>query len=76
MAVKLPIYMDNHATTAVDPRVVETMLPYFNEKFGNAASGNHSFGWAGEEAVENARKQVPQMINAQAKEILLASGTN
>jgi cysteine desulfurase len=72
--MKTPIYMDYHATTPLDPRVLDAMLPYFREKFGNAASRNHAFGWAAEQAVEKARKQIGDLIGATPKEIVFTSG--
>ncbi|MEM9083613.1 MAG: IscS subfamily cysteine desulfurase [Planctomycetota bacterium] len=75
MALKLPVYFDHAATTPCDPRVVEAMLPYFTEKFGNPGSRNHQFGWDSEEAVDTARKQAADLIGASPKEVIFTSGS-
>ncbi|MGB0766736.1 MAG: cysteine desulfurase family protein, partial [Phycisphaeraceae bacterium] len=75
MSVKLPIYLDHNATTPMDPRVLDAMMPYFTEKFGNSASRNHQYGWDAEEGVDYAREQVANLIGCTAKEVVWTSGS-
>ncbi|NQV23995.1 MAG: aminotransferase class V-fold PLP-dependent enzyme, partial [Rhodopirellula sp.] len=72
--VQTPVYLDNHATTRCDPRVVEAMLPYFSEVFGNASSTSHKFGWDAQDAVDRSREQIAAMINADPRSVVFTSG--